>query len=72
MNNILKKKAFIYFAKHGKIYSLISYVISFILNFKIHLKKKNYLIIILNKKKLKNLYLILLMNLMKRVIINQV
>ena len=40
MNNIFKKKAFIYFAKHGKVYSIISYIISFILNFKIHLKKK--------------------------------
>ena len=53
MNNILKRKAFIYFAKHGKIYSLISYVISFILNFKIHLKKKKLFDNYIKQKKIK-------------------
>ena len=47
MENIFKKKIFVYFAKYGKIYSFLIYIISLI-NFKIHLKKK-YLIYIKNK-----------------------
>ena len=40
MENIFKKKIFVYFAKYGKIYSFLIYIISFLINFKIHLKKK--------------------------------
>lgn len=54
MNNIFKKKAFIYFAKYGKIYSLISYIISFIKNFKIHFKKKKVFNNYIKQKKIEN------------------
>ena len=46
MENIFKKKIFVYFAKYGKIYSFLIYIISFLINFKIQLKKKKYLIYI--------------------------
>tara|TARA_B100001093_G_scaffold517628_1_gene599788 strand:+ start:864 stop:1727 length:864 start_codon:yes stop_codon:yes gene_type:complete len=48
---MLKKKVLVYFAKYGKIYSLVSYIISFIVNFKIHLKKKKIFNNYINQKK---------------------
>lgn len=54
MNNIFKKKALIYFAKYGKIYSLISYMISFMFNFKIHFKKKKIFNVYVKQKKIEN------------------